>query len=28
VAILDRPDNDFDREVEVRKLRLLLETLL
>ena len=28
VAILDRPDNPFDREVEVRKLKLLLETLL
>ena len=28
VAILDRPENDFDREVEVRKLKLLLETLL
>ncbi|WP_337175198.1 sugar phosphate isomerase/epimerase [Paludisphaera sp.] len=28
VSILDRPDNAFDREVEVRKLRLLLETLL
>jgi sugar phosphate isomerase/epimerase len=28
VAILDRPDNAFDREVEVRKLKLLLETLL
>jgi sugar phosphate isomerase/epimerase len=28
VAILDRPSNTFDREVEVRKLKLLLETLL
>ncbi|WP_165073559.1 sugar phosphate isomerase/epimerase family protein [Paludisphaera rhizosphaerae] len=28
VAILDLPENNFDREVEVRKLRLLLETLL
>jgi sugar phosphate isomerase/epimerase len=28
VAILDRPENPFDREVEVRKLKLLLETLL
>jgi len=28
VTILDRPENDFDREVEVRKLKLLLETLL
>jgi sugar phosphate isomerase/epimerase len=28
VAILDRPENKFDREVEVRKLKLLLETLL
>jgi sugar phosphate isomerase/epimerase len=28
VAIIDRPDNPFDREVEVRKLKLLLETLL
>jgi sugar phosphate isomerase/epimerase len=28
VAIVDRPDNPFDREVEVRKLKLLLETLL
>lgn len=28
VAIFDRPENQFDREVEVRKLRLLLETLL
>lgn len=28
VAIFDRPENDFDREVEVRKLRLLLETML
>jgi sugar phosphate isomerase/epimerase len=28
VAILDRPDNPFDREVEVRKLKLLLETLI
>nr|WP_303652508.1 TIM barrel protein [Paludisphaera mucosa] len=28
VAILDLPDNAFDREVEVRKLKLLLETLL
>lgn len=28
VAILDDPANNFDREVEVRKLRLLLETLL
>jgi sugar phosphate isomerase/epimerase len=28
VAILDRPENPFGREVEVRKLRLLLETLL
>jgi sugar phosphate isomerase/epimerase len=28
VAIIDRPDNPFDREVELRKLKLLLETLL
>lgn len=28
IAIIDRPDNPFEREVEVRKLRLLLETLL
>ncbi len=28
VAIVDRPDNAFEREVEVRKLRLLLETLI
>jgi len=28
VAILDRPDNPFEREVEVRKLKLLLETLI
>ena len=28
VAIVDRPDNAFEREVEVRKLRLFLETLL
>jgi sugar phosphate isomerase/epimerase len=28
VAIIDRPDNAFDREVEVRKLKLLLETLI
>ena len=28
VAIIDRPENPFDREVEVRKLKLLLETLL
>ncbi len=28
VAIIDRPDNPFDREVEVRKLKLLLETLI
>ena len=28
VAIIDRLDNPFDREVEVRKLKLLLETLL
>ncbi len=28
VTILDRVDNPFDREVEVRKLKLLLETLL
>jgi sugar phosphate isomerase/epimerase len=28
VAIIDRPDNPFEREVEVRKLRLLLETLI
>ncbi|WP_165227120.1 sugar phosphate isomerase/epimerase family protein [Aquisphaera insulae] len=28
VAIVDRPENTFDREVEVRKLKLLLETLL
>ena len=27
VAIIDRPDNPFDREVELRKLKLLLETL-
>jgi sugar phosphate isomerase/epimerase len=28
IAIIDRPDNPFDREVEVRKLKLLLETLI
>jgi sugar phosphate isomerase/epimerase len=28
VAIIDRPENPFDREVEVRKLKLLLETLI
>jgi hypothetical protein len=28
VAIVDRPDNPFEREVEVRKLKLLLETLI
>jgi sugar phosphate isomerase/epimerase len=28
VSILDRPDNTFDGEVEVRKLKLLLESLL
>jgi sugar phosphate isomerase/epimerase len=28
VAIVDREDNPFDREVEVRKLKLLLETLI
>jgi sugar phosphate isomerase/epimerase len=28
VAILDRPDNPFDTEVEVRKLKLLLESLI
>ena len=28
VAIIDHPDNPFTREVEVRKLKLLLETLL
>jgi sugar phosphate isomerase/epimerase len=28
VAIIDRADNPFDREVEVRKLKLLLETLI
>jgi sugar phosphate isomerase/epimerase len=28
VAIIDRPDNPFDREIEIRKLKLLLETLL
>jgi sugar phosphate isomerase/epimerase len=28
VAIIDRPDNPFEREVELRKLKLLLETLL
>ena len=28
VAIIDRPENNFDREVEVRKLKLLLETLI
>jgi len=28
VAIIDRLENPFDREVEVRKLKLLLETLL
>jgi sugar phosphate isomerase/epimerase len=28
VNIIDRPDNPFDREVEVRKLKLLLETLI
>jgi sugar phosphate isomerase/epimerase len=28
VAITDTPENTFDREVEVRKLKLLLETLI
>jgi sugar phosphate isomerase/epimerase len=28
VAIIDRPESAFEREVEVRKLKLLLETLL
>ncbi|MBV8555326.1 MAG: sugar phosphate isomerase/epimerase [Planctomycetaceae bacterium] len=28
IAILDRPDNPFDVEVEVRKLKLLLESLI
>jgi sugar phosphate isomerase/epimerase len=28
VSILDRPDNPFDIEVEVRKLKLLLESLI
>jgi sugar phosphate isomerase/epimerase len=28
VAIIDRLENNFDREVEVRKLKLLLETLI
>ena len=28
VSILDRPENPFDVEVEVRKLKLLLESLL
>jgi sugar phosphate isomerase/epimerase len=28
VAILDRPDSPYEREVELRKLKLLLETLL
>jgi sugar phosphate isomerase/epimerase len=28
VSIIDRLDNPFDREVEVRKLKLLLETLI
>ena len=28
VAIIDRPDNPFEREVEIRKLKLLLETLI
>ena len=28
IGIIDRPDNPFDREVELRKLKLLLETLL
>jgi sugar phosphate isomerase/epimerase len=28
VAILDRPENDFEAELEVRKLKLLLESLL
>jgi sugar phosphate isomerase/epimerase len=28
IAIIDRADNPFDREVEVRKLKLLLETLI
>jgi sugar phosphate isomerase/epimerase len=28
VAIIDRPENTFEGEVEVRKLKLLLETLL
>jgi sugar phosphate isomerase/epimerase len=28
IAILDRLENDFEREVEIRKLKLLLETLI
>ncbi len=28
VSIIDRVENNFDREVEIRKLKLLLETLL
>ena len=28
VAIFDRPENDFDVELEVRKLKLLIESLL
>jgi sugar phosphate isomerase/epimerase len=28
IAIIDRPDNPFEREVELRKLKLLLETLI
>ncbi len=28
VSIIDRPDNPFEREVEIRKLKLLLETLI
>ncbi len=28
VSIIDRVDNPFDREVEIRKLKLLLETLI
>jgi sugar phosphate isomerase/epimerase len=28
VTIIDRIENPFDREVEVRKLKLLLETLI
>ncbi len=28
VSIVDRPDNPFEREVEIRKLKLLLETLI